>query len=124
MIPNLSYTEFIQGLNGSEGSVHQNGMALEGAKRLAFFLFWIRFQFGWRLNSWDQKLETRWRMWVYVGLLFILTLLVFLPLFISPSVGFSGIPSAVISLPGLPSDPVFAPDTLINHVPLNQLCND
>lgn len=124
MNPNLSYQEFSEGLKGLEIPSLGSGNEVEGAKRLAFLLIWLKFQFGWRLGNWELGLTFRYRPWIYLALLITLSCMVLLPVFIPDSSQSKSNFPAAITLPQLPTEFVIAPDTLLNHVSLNQLCND
>lgn len=124
MSPNLSYHEFSEGLKGLEIPSQGAGNGVEGAKRLAFLLIWLKFQFGWRLGKWEQGLHLRYRPWIYLGLLILLSCSVLLPVFIQDYPKLKSIPPTAIALPQIPTNSVIAPDTLLNYVSLNPLCND
>lgn len=124
MNPNLSYHEFSEGLKGLEIPSLGAGNGEEGAKRLAFLLIWLKFQFGWRLGKWEMGLHLKYRPWIYLGMLTLLSSLVLLPVFIPDSSQVKSTLPLAITLPHLPTEIVIAPDTLLNHVSLNPLCND
>jgi hypothetical protein len=121
---NLSYHEFTEGLKGLEIPSFRTGNEVEGAERLAFLLIWLKFQFGWRLGKWEQGLHFKYRPWIYLCMLLFLSSLVLLPVFIPDSFQVKSTPPIAITLPHLPTEIVIAPDTLLNHVSLNPICND
>lgn len=124
MNPNLSYHEFTEGLKELEIPSLEAGNGVEGAKRLAFLLILLKFQFGWRLSKWELGMPLKYRPWIYLGILILLSSLVLLPVFIKDSSQVKSTPPVAISLPHLPTESFIAPDTLLNHVSLNPLCND
>lgn len=124
MNPNLSYREFTQGLKGLEIPSLVTGNGVEGAKRLAFILIWMKFQFGWRLGKWERGLTHKNRPWVYLGILILMASLVLLPVFDQDKASPKPTPSVAITLPQIPTESIVAPDTLLKHVSLNPLCND
>lgn len=124
MNPNLSYQEFTEGLKGLEIPSLAAGKGMEGAKRLAFLLIWLKFQFGWRLGRWEQGIHFKYRSWIYLGILISLISLTLLPVFVQDYSEHKSISPMAITLPQLPTESAIAPDTLLNHVSLNPLCND
>lgn len=124
MNPNLSYREFTQALKGLEIPSLVTGNGVESAKRLAFILIWLKFQFGFRLGKWERGLTHKLRPWVYLGILILLASLVLLPVFNQDTAPLKSTPSVAITLPQIPTESFVAPDTLLNHVSLNPLRND
>ena len=124
MSPNLSYRKYSEELKCLDPSPVHSGNSAEGAKRLAFLLIWLQFQFGWRLNRWESGISRRHRPWIYFGILLFLAGLVLLPLIRNQPDEIRQVPPVAITLPMLPTDPVFAPDTLLNQISLKPLHNE
>lgn len=124
MIQKFNYQIFIESFNRQEISGLGPGYSLEGAKRLAFGLIWLKFQFGWRLGRLEEGIPLRFRIWIYLGVLICLACMVLFPFLSDSSIATQQIPHMAITLPQIPREPDLAPDTLLNYVSLNPLCND
>ncbi|MHA7129260.1 hypothetical protein [Algoriphagus namhaensis] len=116
----FTYTQFLNQIQ-SFPELENKGKAQVGfAPRLAFGFLWIAFQWSQLLGTWDKCLKGKKRSLVYSGLVLLLLLIVLLPRWKSSQSPGKAAASLVLSLPLVPIEPTFIPDTLLISSSLNQ----
>lgn len=119
----ITFSQFSHDILALPGLEAKEKSVLGFAPYLAYFLYWLSFQWTRNLSSWDLGLHPKYRPGIYTGLFILLLTLILLPQLQGSKSDEKSPVALVTTVPLVPIEPTLIPDTLFIPSLLNQQHN-